>query len=504
MRETIRFIFRGEIKEIVNPSPTQTILEWLRLEMTQTGTKEGCAEGDCGACTVAVGELLGEEIRYQAINACIGFLPTLDGKHLLTVEDLKSEDGALHPVQQSLVEHHGSQCGFCTPGIVMSLFSHYTACGGADRATIDNTLAGNLCRCTGYGSIISAAQSVLSERGGSDDNLFPDQSLDLLKRINPIDCVALNHKGFRYFAPVSIAEMANLLDQYPDAVLLAGGTDVGLWVTKQHRPLPIIIYTGNVVGLNAVSVDQNRIEIGAAVTFTDSMDLLNANFPDFGEVLRRIGATQVRNVGTIGGNIGNGSPIGDTPPILIALGASLRLRSVAGSREIALQDYFVDYGVQDRRQGEFIESIRVPLLKENNLFGAYKVSKRFDEDISAVLAAFRLEVDNGKVSNAVIAYGGMAAIPKRASVCEQTLVGGDWNEANVERAMRALTEDFSPLTDWRASASYRSRVAANLLRRFWLEHNDSGHGGSGQSGSGQPTRILGHGVKVFEPVVEGI
>lgn len=499
MRETIRFIFRGEIKEIANPLPTQTILEWLRLEMAQTGTKEGCAEGDCGACTVAVGELQGDEIRYQAINACIGFLPTLDGKHLLTIEDLKSEDGALHPVQQSLVEHHGSQCGFCTPGVVMSIFSHYTACGSADRSTIDNTLAGNLCRCTGYGSIISAAQAVLSERGESDDSLFPDQSLDLLKRINPKQSVALDHNGFRYFAPVSIAEMANLLDQYPDAVLLGGGTDVGLWVTKQHRSLPNIIYTGNVAGLDAVCVDQNYIEIGAAVTFTDCMDLLSVNFPDFGEVLRRIGATQVRNVGTIGGNIGNGSPIGDTPPILIALGASLRLRSVAGLREIALQDYFVDYGVQDRRQGEFIESIRVPLLKENNLFGAYKVSKRFDEDISAVLAAFRLEIENGKVNSAVIAYGGMAAIPKRASACEQVLIGADWNKVSVECAMQALTEDFTPVTDWRASANYRSRVAANLLRRFWLEHDSSG-----QSASGQPTRILGHEVKMVEPVVEGV
>lgn len=494
MRDTIRFIFRGEVIEIDNPSPTQTILEWLRLEMKRTGTKEGCAEGDCGACTVAVSELHGADVRYQAVNACIGFLVTLDGKHLLTVEDLKSADGGLHPVQQSLVEHHGSQCGFCTPGIVMSLFSHYTAGGAADRATIDNTLAGNLCRCTGYGSIISAAQSVLTQSREVDSETSPPPALELLNSIKSADTVALNHNGDRYFAPVSVEELADLLHQYPDAVLLGGGTDVGLWVTKQHRSLPVIIYTGNVAGLDTVNVEQNCIEIGAAVTFTDSMDALSANFPDFGEILRRIGATQVRNVGTIGGNIGNGSPIGDTPPILIALGASLKLRSSGGLREIALQDYFVDYGVQDRRPGEFIESIRIPLLKPHALFGAYKVSKRFDEDISAVLAAFRLEVDDGIVTRAVIAYGGMAAIPKRAPACEQSLVGERWSEVNIERAMRALAEDYSPLTDWRASASYRSRVAANLLRRFWLEH----------SGDGHATRILGHEVKIAEPVVEGV
>lgn len=494
MRDTIRFLFRGEIKELVNPSPTQTILQWLRLDMAQTGTKEGCAEGDCGTCTVAVGELCGNTIRYQAINSCIRFMPTLDGKHLLTVEDLKSPDGGLHPVQQSLVEQHGSQCGFCTPGIAMSLFAHYSAGGAADRATIDDTLAGNLCRCTGYGSIIAAAQSALTHSEKYSVNQKPDQTLARLNSIKPLDSVALKHIGQQYFAPVAAQQLAELLQEYPAAVLLSGGTDVGLWVTKRHRSLTTVIYMGNVAELNTINVGEDHIEIGAVATYTDSIEVLTTHFPDFGEVLRRLGATQVRNAGTIGGNIGNGSPIGDTPPILIVLGASLRLRSVAGVREIPLQDYFVDYGVQDRRQGEFIESISVPLLKGNALFGAYKVSKRFDEDISAVLAAFSLEIDNGKVCKAAsIAYGGMAAIPKRASACEQALVGACWNEANIERAVAALAEDFTPLTDWRASANYRSRVAANLLRRFWLEH----------SGSGQATRIVGHEVRVAPMVEEG-
>ncbi|MGI9284950.1 MAG: xanthine dehydrogenase small subunit [Pseudomonadales bacterium] len=492
MRDTIRFLFRGEIKELVNPSPTQTILEWLRLDMAQTGTKEGCAEGDCGTCTVAVGELYGNTIRYQAINSCIRFMPTLDGKHLLTVEDLKSPDGKLHPVQQSLVQQHGSQCGFCTPGIVMSLFAHYCAEGSTDRATIDTTLAGNLCRCTGYGSIIAAAQAAQTISEKYCVNQKPDQTIARLNSIKPLDSVALKHNGRQYFAPVAAQRLAEMLQEHPTAVLLSGGTDVGLWVTKQHRSLATVIYTGNVAELNAIKVGADHIEIGAATTYTDSIELLTTHFPDFGEILRRLGATQVRNAGTIGGNVGNGSPIGDTLPVLIALGASVRLRRVTGVREIALQDYFIDYGVQDREQGEFIESISVPLLKHKALFGAYKVSKRFDEDISAVLAAFSLEIENGKVCKASIAYGGMAAIPKRASACEQALVGACWNETNMERAVAALVEDFTPLTDWRASANYRSKVAANLLRRFWLEH----------SGIGQATRILGHEVRIAELVTE--
>lgn len=492
MRDKIRFLFRDEIREITNPSPTQTILEWLRLDIDQTGTKEGCAEGDCGACTVVVGELYGNDIRYLAINSCIAFLPTLDGKHLLTIEDIRGADGGLHPLQQALLEHHGSQCGFCTPGVVMSLFAHYHAQGAVDRSAIDNTLAGNLCRCTGYGSIISAAQSVLvNDEKRSNQEL--DKTIDTLKGIKPLDSVALSYHDQKYYAPASVEQLAKLLQKHPDAILLSGGTDVGLWVTKQHRRLSPVIYIGNITELNAINMSDGHIEIGAGASFSDTIELLTNHFPDFGEVLRRIGATQIRNLGTIGGNIGNGSPIGDTPPILIALGATLRLRSVAGVREIPLQDYFIDYGVQDRRPDEFIESISVPMLNDKALFGAYKVSKRFDEDISAVLAAFRLEIVNGSIQEATIAYGGMAATPRRASACEQTLVGACWNEITVEQAMEALARDYSPLTDWRASASYRSKVAANLLRRFWLEH----------SGSEQPTRILGHNVRIADAVAEG-
>ncbi len=464
MRDTIHFLFQGETVELRNPQPTKTLLNWLRRDMGLIGTKEGCSEGGCGACTVVVGELSGDTIRYGAINACMIFLPTLNGKQLISVEDLKDDQGELHPVQQSMVDCHGSQCGFCTPGFVMALFAMYHSQDSFDLSGINDAFAGNLCRCTGYGPIIAAAKSVLKDKQPDQFDRRKEETLAALRSIRPLKSVKIEHDDSRYFAPVSPDELTGLLEQHPDAVLFSGATDVGLWVTKQHRIMSTLIYLGHVRGLDEIRVDSTGIEIGATVNYSNAFENLVTHFPTLDEVLRRFGSVQVRNVGTIGGNIGNGSPIGDTLPVLISLGAGLRLRSARGVRKIPIEDYFIDYGKQDLRAGEFIESIRVPLLKKDALFSVYKVSKRFDEDISAVVGSFMITRENGLVQTANIAFGGMAATPKRAAACEQVLNGASWNEETVNQAAAALTKDFSPISDVRASAGYRSSLASRHKR----------------------------------------
>ncbi len=324
MSDTIRFILDGEVREVRDVAPTMTVLEWLRERERRCGTKEGCAEGDCGACTVAIGERAGDGVRYRAVNSCIQFLPTLDGKELVTVESLKHK-GKLHPVQHAMVECHGSQCGFCTPGFVMSLFTLYHGDKGTDRETVDDALAGNLCRCTGYRPIVEAAQT-MRNLGAKDQ--FHARAAETAKQLRSIargDTLALEKDGQRYFAPTNIEEFAAAYEQFPDAVLLGGGTDVGLWVTKLHRRLDTLIYTRDVPELNRLSVDDEFIDIGGAAPLTDCYDALAAEHADFGEMLRRFASVQVRNAGTMGGNVGNASPIGDTPPVLLALDASVRV-----------------------------------------------------------------------------------------------------------------------------------------------------------------------------------
>ncbi len=473
-RAAIRFVMGGTMRELRDVDPNRTVLDWLRTAVGRTGTKEGCAEGDCGACSVVLGELDGQSIRYRAVNACILFMPTLDGKQLITVEDLKRSDGALHPVQQAMVDCHGSQCGFCTPGFVMSLFALFRTTKKPDRQEIDDALAGNLCRCTGYRPIVDAAREMY--RAGTDDQFAADEAktVKLLRGLRRKETLALEHKGRRWFAPTTVEELAKLRQRHPEACIVAGGTDAGLWVTKQHRDLETILYTGNVAALKRVRVTAKAIEIGAAVTCSDAMGVIAGAYPAFGELLRRFGSVQIRNSATLGGNVANGSPIGDSMPALIALGATVVLRKGAARRELALEDLYLGYRETAMKRGEFVEAVRLPKPSADASFGAYKISKRFDQDISAVCGAFGLVRDGDRVRDIRICYGGMAATPKRAAGCEAALRGETWSEDTVATAARALAQDFSPISDMRASGRYRELVARNLLHRFWLE-TSGGH-----------------------------
>lgn len=467
MGETIRFLLDGEVREVRGANPTTTLLEHLRGPMRRTGTKEGCAEGDCGSCTVLVGEAEGANgaggVVWRAVNSCIQFLPMLHGKALLTVESL-SNGGALHPVQKAMVDKHGSQCGFCTPGVVMSLYARAIAAKGAS-APVSEVLAGNLCRCTGYGPIIEVARAVATEAPPTVDldAVRDDTSLSLSFE-DEVHGVTRT-----WMAPRTADELAQACLAHPDATLVAGATDVGLWVTKLRKPLPTLISVAEVAELKRLEETANGLRIGAGVRYVDALDAVSELYPDLGAMMRRLGSTQVRNSGTIGGNIANGSPIGDMPPALIAAGARLVLRRGGERRELALEDFFLDYGKQDRRPGEFVEAVIAPRLQAGRIFKVFKLSKRFDQDISAVCGAFSLAVEDGVVLDARIAFGGMAGTPRRAFSCEAALIGEGWNEATVAAAMAALDGDYAPMSDMRASAAYRTLAARNMLRKVWLE-----------------------------------
>ena len=484
---TVRFVLDGKLIEVPDPDPTRTVLQFLRENLARTGTKEGCAEGDCGACTVVVAELDGQNdrLRLRAINSCIQFLPTLDGKELITVESLRGRDGTLHPVQQAMVDCHGSQCGFCTPGFVMSLFALYKTNPAPSRRQIDETLSGNLCRCTGYSPIIKAAEEMhlvaklrgnggdwLTAPAGQDDGGDTRKRAALLRSLKRKESLAIEHQGRQFFAPRSLPELARLAAKHPDATLLAGGTDVGLWVTKQRRELPTVIYTGNVQDLRTVKVSSTHIDVGAAVALTDAMPVILESYPELEELLLRFASPPIRNAGTLGGNIANGSPIGDSMPALLALDTVLLLRRGDDTREVPLNDFYLGYQQTARRPGEFLERIRIPLTPENSVLRSYKVSKRFDQDISAVCGAFRVRLEGRRVVEARIAYGGLAATPSRAAGAEQILEGAEWNEQTVREAMAALDFDFEPISDMRATKDYRKLVAHNLLYRFFLETSE--------------------------------
>ena len=470
MGDVIRYLLDGEVREVRHADPAQTLLQHLRGDLRRTGTKEGCAEGDCGSCTVVVGELEGDGVAWRAVNACIQFLPMIDGKALVTVESL-ARAGDLHPVQQAMVDAHGSQCGFCTPGFVMSLYGRAIGAKGCD-AGLDEVLAGNLCRCTGYGPIVAAGEAVPREAA-------PDvaDQLRTLRRETRLEIRyddTLGGVTRRWFAPRGLAELADLVLAYPDATLVAGATDVGLWVTKQHRALGAMISVGEVAELQAIAETAEGVKIGAGVRYVDALPALAALSADLGAMVRRLGSTQVRNSGAIGGNIANASPIGDMPPALIAAGATLVLRCGAQTRELPLEDYFIAYGRQDRLPGEFVEAVIVPRPKVGAIFKVFKLSKRFDQDISALCGAFALEVEAGVVRAARVAFGGMAATPKRASACEAALIGRPWTSETVESAVAALDQDFQPISDMRASAAYRSLAAKNMLRKVKVETDQPG------------------------------
>ncbi|MCD5990673.1 MULTISPECIES: xanthine dehydrogenase small subunit [Pseudomonas] len=469
----IQFLLNNELRTEHSLDPNLTVLNYLREHLHKSGTKEGCASGDCGACTVVVGELetdaQGEDsLRYRSLNSCLTFVASLHGKQLISVEDLKHQ-GKLHSVQQAMVDCHGSQCGFCTPGFVMSLFALQKNNPQPDSHKTHEALAGNLCRCTGYRPILDAAEQSCGKRQPDQFDERKTQTIARLRSITPTQTGELTDGDKRCLVPQTVADLAQLYEAHPQARLLAGGTDLALEVTQFHRPLPVMIYVGNVAELKRIEHFDDRMEIGAATPLTDCYAALSAEYPDFGELLQRFASLQIRNQGTLGGNIGNASPIGDSPPLLIALGAQIVLRKGDTRRTLALEDYFIDYRVTARQESEFIETVIVPKAKARQAFRAYKVSKRLDDDISAVCAAFNLHVEDGSIVDARVAYGGMAATPKRAAACEKALKGAPWTSATVEAACTALAEDFTPLSDFRASKEYRLLSAQNLLRKYFIE-----------------------------------
>ena len=473
-RPEIRFLLNDEPVCLGGIRAADTLLDYIRLGQRLTGTKEGCAEGDCGACTVLIGRLRGGTLHYEPVNACIRFLASVDLCHVVTIEHLRgTERGGLHPVQQAMVDFHGSQCGFCTPGFVMALYALWMQTPAPTEAQIETALQGNLCRCTGYAPIVRAAQAAARTGNPAGDYLMTERArvTALLAGFGAGERVELRDGDDLAILPADVDDLAAALSEYPQATLVAGATDVGLWVTKFLRPISPAIFTGHLDELKAIDTGGDPIRIGAGASYTDFEAVIADGFPHLSEFWDRIAGWQVRNMGTVGGNIANGSPIGDTPPVLIALGARIVLRRGGDRRTLMLEDFFIDYGKQDRAAGEFVEQIILPRTAPNSLHAAYKISKRRDEDISSVSAGFNITVEGGTITGARIAFGGMAATPKRAARAEAALTGKPWSEATMLAAAATLGQDFTPLTDWRASAEYRLLVAQNLFRRFWLEHS---------------------------------
>ena len=475
MRHEIRFLRRERLVAVDAKHARMTLLDWLRLDEHCVGTKEGCAEGDCGACTVVLARVKNSRVMHQPVNACILLLGQVDGAQVITVEDLAAPDGRLHPVQEAMVRHHGSQCGFCTPGIVMSLFAQHE--GGPrplTRPVVCDQLAGNLCRCTGYRPIIDAAMEAatlppVKSRGAAGPEALAalDDEADILA----VDADACAEGNAAFFAaPRSEAALVGLLARCPDVQIVAGTTDVGVTITKAMAQPRQIVWLGRVRGLDQIGVGDGRLSIGAAVTLNDAAADLAKLAPDLGEVVRRFGSVQVRSCATVGGNIANGSPIGDLAPCLIALGATLELAGPQGSRTLPLERFFIAYKHQDRRPGEYVRRIIVPLPPDNHVFRAYKISKRRDEDISAVLGAFAFVLEGRRIASARLAFGGMAATPRRAAKTELQARGiGLDDRGTWQAALAALEQEFTPMSDHRASAGYRRIVARNLLEKALIE-----------------------------------
>jgi xanthine dehydrogenase small subunit len=486
----IRFFHRGQVVEVSDAAPTRSVLDWLREDARCVGTKEGCNEGDCGACTVVIGELARPDdtsavrgLALKTVNACIQFLPTLDGKALFSVEDLKTmaPTAALHPTQQAMVECHGSQCGFCTPGFVMSMWSayeHHQACGSRPtRQQMADELSGNLCRCTGYRPILDAGQRMFD---------LPPVQLDTapviaaLQGLSSSETFGYEH-DVRFIAPKTLDDLATLREQHPKAQLLAGSTDVGLWVNKQFRALGDILYVGEVEELQRIEARDEGLWIGAGASLEAAWRALAQRWPTLTDVWLRFASPPIRNAGTMGGNVANGSPIGDSPPVLMALDAQIELRRGARMRRMPLPEFYLDYMKNQLEPGEFVQALLIPPLAADRQVRAYKISKRFDCDISALCAGLAVELDGDTVRAVRLAYGGMAATVKRAAQAEAALLGQPWTQANIRAAQTALAQDFKPLSDMRASAAYRLQVAQNLLQRFWLETRSSNPLGADQT-----------------------
>jgi xanthine dehydrogenase small subunit len=472
----IRFFHRGQVVEVNDVHPTRSVLDWLREDARCSGTKEGCNEGDCGACTVVVGEAAGERLELRAVNACIQFLPTLDGKALFTVEDL-AQDGTLHPVQQAMVDCHGSQCGFCTPGFVMSMWAQYeTKAQCPTRREWADALSGNLCRCTGYRPILDAGEQAYQLPPARMDAQPVLAALAQLAADAPLHYQATHpHLSgtprHAFHAPRTLDELATLVEQHPQARLLAGCTDIGLWVNKQLKALPALIYLGEVAALKVIETRADGgLVIGAGASLEAAWSALSERHPALREMHLRFASLPIRHAGTMGGNVANGSPIGDAAPVLLALDAQLLLRRGAQQRRLPLSAFYLDYMKNALLPGEFVQAIELPPPPAGLKLAAYKLSKRYDCDISAVAAGMSVQLDGeGLVHQVRFAFGGMAATVKRAAAAEAAVVGRPWNEATLRAAQAALERDYTPLTDMRASAAHRLRSARNLLERFWLE-----------------------------------
>lgn len=467
----IRFLLAGETVEIEALEADTTILNYLRDQRRLNGTKEGCASGDCGACTVVTAQrTVDGNLHYQPVNACIAPLAGVAGKQLITVEDLKDGE-TWHPVQRAMIECHGSQCGFCTPGFVMSMFALYHTEGDADRHAILEALGGNLCRCTGYRPIIEAAERALSARRPDQFSRLEPQTLEQLEQWadDPLVTPALLGANTQYFRPHSAEAVAELLADHPNARIVAGGTDLWLEVTQNLRTLPSLIDVCAANDLSQITVDSDGIRLAAGVTHRDSQPPVLHDYPELAELIERFGSLQIRSQGTVVGNIANASPIGDWPPVLLALTADLNLRSIAGTRCIPIDEFFIAYRKTALRPGEFIESVLLPRRAPDLFLRAYKISKRYEDDISSLCLVIALSLNGDTVSSARVACGGMAATPKRAAQCEAALRGMNLRDGSMDSAAEGLDSDFSPISDARASASYRRAVAKNLLTRLQLE-----------------------------------
>ena len=467
--DTIQFLLNNKIHKIKNPDPNKTILNYIRDDLKKTGTKEGCAEGGCGACTIVLGELDKGKMNYKSINACISFLPILNGKQLILVEDLAYSNRP-HIVQEAMVKFHGSQCGFCTPGFTMSLFSMYKNYKSINNELVEEVLSGNLCRCTGYRPIIEAAKSLNNKKDYDQFRRNQNKTISLLRKIKDVD-IEINYRGRKYFAPKTIPILKKLLKKYPNAKILSGGTDLSLEVTKFRKEIKTIISLNSINKLNFIKKGKNLLEIGATTSLFKFQNLIKKYFMDFYDVLKRYGSLQIRNVGTIAGNIATASPIGDMLPLLLSLDAKIVIYGINKKKIYSLNQFFISYRKTKLKKGEFIYSIKIPLNREN-VFKAYKISKRFDDDISSVCGSFSFLIKKNRITKVAIAYGGMSEIPKRALTIEKNLINSEFSENTFSRAVDLMNKDFSPLDDMRASKNYRLTVAKNLLLKAFYEIND--------------------------------